>query len=46
MSKVRFDPSLHPLLTLEDTLEYLNLVLDRKLTDQENADVVAFLRTL
>ena len=42
MSKVRFDPSLHPLLTLE----YLNLVLDRKLTDQEKADVVAFLRTL
>jgi cytochrome c peroxidase len=34
------------LLTLEDTVEYFNLVLDRKLTEQEKADVVAFLRTL
>ena len=34
------------LLTLEDTVEYFNLVLDRKLTEQEKADVVAFMRTL
>lgn len=34
------------LLTLEDTVEYFNLVLDRKLTEQEKTDVVAFLRTL
>src|ERR1700736_1502284 len=41
-------PYLHDgrLLTLEDTVEYFNLVLDRKLTEQEKADVVAFLRTL
>jgi cytochrome c peroxidase len=41
-------PYLHDgrLLTLEDTVEYFNLVLDRKLTDQEKADVVAFMRTL
>jgi len=31
---------------LEDTVEYFNLVLDRKLTEQEKADVVAFMRTL
>ena len=41
-------PYLHDgrLLTLEDTVEYFNLVLDRKLTEQEKTDVVAFLRTL
>jgi cytochrome c peroxidase len=41
-------PYLHDgrLLTLEDTVEYFNLVLDRKLTEQEKADVVAFMRTL
>ena len=41
-------PYLHDgrLLTLEDTVEYFNLVLDRKLTEQEKKDVVAFLRTL
>ena len=41
-------PYLHDgrLLTLEDTVEYFNLVLDRKLTQQEKADVVAFMRTL
>jgi cytochrome c peroxidase len=41
-------PYLHDgrLLTLEDTVEYFNLVLDRKLTEQEKTDVVAFLRAL
>jgi cytochrome c peroxidase len=41
-------PYLHDgrLLTLDDTVEYFNLVLDRKLTEQEKTDVVAFLRTL
>jgi cytochrome c peroxidase len=41
-------PYLHDgrVLTLEDTVEYFNLVLDRKLTEQEKTDVVAFLRTL
>jgi cytochrome c peroxidase len=41
-------PYLHDgrLLTLEDTVEYFDLVLDRKLTEQEKADVVAFMRTL
>lgn len=41
-------PYLHDgrLLTLEDTVEYFNLVLDRKLTDQEKTDLVAFLRAL
>jgi cytochrome c peroxidase len=41
-------PYLHDgrLLTLEDTVEYFNLVLDRNLTEQEKADVVAFMRTL
>ena len=41
-------PYLHDgrLLTLEDTVEYFNLVLDRKLTPQEKTDVVAFLRAL
>ena len=41
-------PYLHDgrLLTLEDTVEYFNLVLDGKLTEQEKSDLVAFLRTL
>jgi cytochrome c peroxidase len=34
------------LLTLEDTVEYFNLVLGVKLSDQEKKDLVAFLRTL
>jgi len=34
------------LLTLDDTVEYFNLVLGTKLTNQEKADLVAFLRTL
>ncbi len=33
-------------LTLEDTVEFFNLVLETKMTKQEKADVVAFLRTL
>jgi cytochrome c peroxidase len=41
-------PYLHDdrLLTLEDTVEYFNVVLGTKLTDQEKQDLVAFLRTL
>ncbi|MES2817599.1 MAG: cytochrome B6 [Pseudomonadota bacterium] len=41
-------PYLHDdrLLTLEDTVEFFNLVLARKLQQQEKADLVAFLRTL
>jgi len=34
------------LLTLEDTVEFFNLVLESKLNDQEKKDLVAFLRTL
>jgi len=34
------------LLTLEDTVEFFNLVLEIKLTDQEKKDLVAFLRQL
>jgi len=33
-------------ITLDDTVEYFNLVLDRKLTDQEKKDLVAFLWAL
>jgi hypothetical protein len=33
-------------LTLEDTVELFNLVLQTKLTSQEKQDLVAFLRTL
>jgi cytochrome c peroxidase len=33
-------------LTLEDTVEFFNLVLDLKLAQQEKADLTAFLRTL
>lgn len=34
------------LLTLEDTVEFFNIVLQTGLTQQEKADLVAFLRTL
>jgi cytochrome c peroxidase len=41
-------PYLHDgrLLTLEDTVEFFNLVLETKLTEQEKHDLVAFLRCL
>jgi cytochrome c peroxidase len=41
-------PYLHDdrLLTLEDTVEFFNLVLGTKLTEEEKADLVAFLRVL
>lgn len=41
-------PYLHDgrLLTLEDTVEFHNLVLGTKLTEREKADLVAFLRCL
>jgi cytochrome c peroxidase len=41
-------PYLHDdrLLTLEDTVEFFNLVLELKLTEQEKKDLVAFLRCL
>ncbi|MBI5683881.1 MAG: cytochrome B6 [Verrucomicrobia bacterium] len=34
------------LITLDDTVEFFNLVLQTKLTEAEKADLVAFLRTL
>ncbi len=34
------------LLTLEDTVEFFNLLLETKLTDQEKKDLVAFMRQL
>jgi cytochrome c peroxidase len=34
------------LLTLEDTVEFFNLICESGLTVQEKADLVAFLRTL
>jgi cytochrome c peroxidase len=34
------------LLTLEDTVEFFNLISEVNLTTQEKADIVAFLRTL
>jgi hypothetical protein len=34
------------LLTLEDTIEFFNLILELKLTAQEKKDLVAFLRVL
>jgi len=34
------------LLTLDDTVEYFNLVLGTKLTEQEKKDLVAFMKTL
>jgi cytochrome c peroxidase len=41
-------PYLHDdrLLTLDDTVEFFNLVLELKLNDQEKKDLVAFLRAL
>jgi cytochrome c peroxidase len=41
-------PYLHDgrLLTLEDTVEFFNLVLGTRLTDQEKRDLVAFMRQL
>lgn len=41
-------PYLHDgrLLTLEDTVEFFNLVLELNLTSQEKSDMVAFLRVL
>jgi len=41
-------PYLHDgrLLTLDDTVEFFNLVLGTKLTQQEKQDLVLFLRTL
>ena len=41
-------PYLHDgrLLTLEDTVEFFNLVLQSKMTREEKADLVAFLRVL
>jgi cytochrome c peroxidase len=41
-------PYLHDgrLLTLEDTVEFFNLVLELKLTSPEKADLVAFMRAL
>jgi cytochrome c peroxidase len=34
------------LLTLEDTVEFFNLIVELKLTDQEKKDLVAFMRQL
>ena len=34
------------LLTLEDTVEFFNLVLQLKLTDEEKSDIVAYMRQL
>ncbi len=41
-------PYLHDgrLLTLEDTVEFFNMVCETKLTDQEKQDLVAFMRCL
>jgi hypothetical protein len=41
-------PCLHDqrLLTLDDTVEFFNLVLGDKLTAQEKQDLVAFVRAL
>lgn len=41
-------PYLHDgrLLTLEDTVEFFNVVLETRLNDQEKKDLTAFLRTL
>jgi cytochrome c peroxidase len=41
-------PYLHDgrLLTLEDTVEFFNLILETKLSAAEKADLVAFLRAL
>ena len=34
------------LLTLEDTVEFFNLILELKLTEQEKKDLVEFMRAL
>jgi hypothetical protein len=34
------------LLTLEDTVEFFNLIQELKLTEQEKKDMVAFMRAL
>ncbi len=41
-------PYLHDgrLLTLEDTVEFFNLILELKLTDEEKADLVAYMKAL
>jgi cytochrome c peroxidase len=41
-------PYLHDgrLLTLDDTVEFFNLVLGLQLTSSEKSDLVAFMRTL
>ena len=41
-------PYLHDgrLLTLDDTVEFFNLLLETRLTDQEKQDIVAFMRCL
>ncbi len=41
-------PYLHDgrLLTLEDTVEFFNLVLQSRMSQQEKADLVEFLRVL
>ncbi len=41
-------PYLHDdrLLTLEDTMDFFNLILELKLTEQEKTDLVAFMRQL
>jgi cytochrome c peroxidase len=41
-------PYLHDgrLLTLEDTVEFFNLIQGLKLTEQEKKDLVAFMRAL
>jgi cytochrome c peroxidase len=41
-------PYLHDgrLLTIDDTVEFFNLVLQTHLTAEEKADVVSFLKTL
>jgi len=51
-SKLRYNLGLPPylhderLLTLEDTVEYFNLILELKLNDQKKKDLVAFMRSL
>jgi cytochrome c peroxidase len=41
-------PYLHDerLLTLDDTVEFFNIVLETKLTKQQKSDLVAFMRAL
>jgi hypothetical protein len=34
------------LLTLDDTVEFFNIVLETKLTKQQKSDLVAFMRAL